>query len=157
MSTFIRPPLDFEVIREIWNKYELADNSILKVKIVLTSVRKGEVQQQQEATKPSAQSKYPFDFQVITVFLTGEHGQPDTKIYSPQELKASIIRDDISFRTVEQDWNEYLTDNNIRIKIQPLIMKVAKTSKFNSIGEPIYLVEQNITVQVKPPSTTPTP
>jgi len=157
MSKFIRPPLDFEVIREIWNKYELSDNSFLKVKIVLTSVRKGEVQQQQEVAKPSAQSKYPFDFQVITVFLSEERGQPDMKTYSPQELKASIVGDDMRFRTMEQDWNEYLTDNNIRIKIQPLIMKVAKTSKFNSRGEPVYWVEINITVQIQPPSTPPTP
>jgi hypothetical protein len=28
----VKPPLDFTVVREHWNRYDLADNSILKVK-----------------------------------------------------------------------------------------------------------------------------
>jgi len=153
MSTFLQPPLDFEVVREIWNKYELlGDNSILKVKVVLTRVRKGNVPQQEEA-QSSAGQRYSVDFQQINVVLTGERGQPDTRKYTPQELQASIIKDDIRFRTVEQDWNEYVADDNTRIKIQPVIMKVAKSSKFDGKGDPIYSIELSLNLQVKPPTT----
>lgn len=31
-------PVDFEVVREDWNEYRLADGSTLKVKLVLTGV-----------------------------------------------------------------------------------------------------------------------
>lgn len=147
MSTFIPPPLDFDVVREIWNKYELADNSFLKVKVILTGIKKGQAGQQTQTTSPT---QYSFDFQQIVLVHTNEHGTPDPKVYSPQELQSFIIKDDIRFTTITQDWNEYLVDDGTRIKIQPMVVKVAKTSKFNNKGEPVYTVDLNVNVQVKP-------
>ena len=38
MADLVRPPLDFVVTREDWCRYDLLDNAILKVKVVLTSL-----------------------------------------------------------------------------------------------------------------------
>lgn len=138
MSTFIRPPLDFTVVREDWNRYDLSDNSILKVKIILKKIKK-------------ENANMGIDLQPITVVLTNERGTPDTRVYSPQELQASIIQNEVRFVTVSQDWNEYVVDDGTRIKIQPMIMKVSKTSKFDAHGEPTYLVDTQATVQIQPP------
>lgn len=142
--TFVRPPLDFTVVREDWSRYDLADNAILKVKIVLKKVRK---------TQQGQQASYSIDLQPISVVLTNEHGTPDTSVHSPQELKASITQDDIRFTTVSQDWNEYVVDDGTRIKIQPIVMRVSKTSKFDKFGDPIYLIDTQGTVQIQPPRT----
>jgi hypothetical protein len=139
MSTFVRPPTDFTVVREDWCRYDLANNSILKVKIILTKVFR-------------VQGTYSADFQHVVVVLTNERGTPDTHIYSASELQSSIVQDDIRFTTISQDWNEYVTDDGTRIKIQPMIMKVSKTSKFDARGEPQYWVEVQGTVQAKPPT-----
>jgi hypothetical protein len=155
-STFLPPPLDFDVLKEIWNKHELADHSFLKVKVVLITISRASEQQQGQGSAP-VQQKYDFGFQQIVVVLTNERGPPDNRQYTPAELQASVIKDDIRFNTVTQDWNEYVVDDGTRVKIQPIIMRVAKTSKFNNRGEPIYWVEINMTVQVKPPKSLPPP
>ena len=147
MTTSNLPPLDFDVDREIWNKYELADNSSLKIKIVLTGIKKIKAEQQTQEKSPA---KYSFDFQHIIVVLTNENGTPDNRVYSRQELQSSIIKDDIRFTTITQDWNEYIIDDGTRVKVQPIVMKVAKTSKFSKKGDPIYWVDLNVNAQVKP-------
>lgn len=40
-----------------------------------------------------------------------------------------------------QDWNEYVADDGARVRIQPIVMRIAKTSTYSNRGEPIYLVE----------------
>ncbi len=68
MTDLVRPPLDFMVIREDWCRYDLSDNAILKVKVVLTRVYK-------------QQGQLYSDFQPIYVILTNERGIP-TQILS---------------------------------------------------------------------------
>jgi hypothetical protein len=139
--TFVKPPLDFTVVREDWSRYDLADNAILKIKISLNriSIENG---------------KHDLNLNTVFLVLSNERGEPDTRNYSATELQSAIIQDDIRYRTVTQDWNEYVADDGTRIKIQPMVMRVAKTSKFNTKGEPIYWVDTQGTVQIRPPNPT---
>ena len=127
MTEFVRPPLDFIVAREDWCRYNLSDNAILKVKIVLSRVYK-------------QQGQLYSDFQPIHVILTNERGSPDSNIKSMEELHSSIVKD-IRFTTISQDWNEYVVDDGTIIKIQPIVTKILKTSKFDPKGFPIYLCD----------------
>jgi hypothetical protein len=151
MSTFVRPPLDFDVLKEIWNKYELQDHAVLKVKIVLTMVVKAETQTAPSGSPPL--QPYNVDFQSIIIVLTNERGPPDTRTYSQAELNSAITKSDIRFTTITQDWNEYVVDDGARIKVQPVLLGVSKTSKFNNKGLPIYVTNVSINVQIKPPGT----
>jgi hypothetical protein len=65
-----------------------------------------------------------------------------------------ITQDDIRFTTVSQDWNEYVDDNGTRIRIQPMIMRVAKTSRYDAKGFPLYYVDMQGTLQIRPPTPT---
>lgn len=141
MSTFVKPPLDFIVVKENWGRYDLSDGAILKVKIILTRIHKNG-------------NTYSTDFHPINLVLSNELGQPDSKRYTPAELQAAVIQDDMGFNTISQDWNEYVADDGTRVKIQPVIMKIAKTSKFNNRGERVYLVDIQATIQIKPPNPT---
>lgn len=98
-----------------------------------------------------SQPPYSFDIQNIIVVLSNERGSPDTSVYSQAELFAAVTKDDMRFNTIAQDWNEYVVDDGARIKLQPIILKVSKTSKFNGKGLPVYLTQINVTFQVKPP------
>ncbi len=149
----LSPPLDFTVTREVWNAYELIDHSILKVKIVLTRVSK--VQTEETDEPPS--TKYDFDFQFIHVVLTRERGQPDVRTYSPEEFQTSILRLDIRYVTQSQEWNEYVVDDGARIRVQPAVLRVDKTNKFDVKGYPIYLVQVNAMVDVRPPNAVRSP
>ena len=135
--TFIPPPLDFIVRKEDWCRYDLSDGAILKVKIILTKIHK-------------VGKQYSADFQIMYVVLTNEIGTPDTTMHTPQQLQASIQKE-IGFTTTAQDWNEYVSDDGARIKIQPMLARVDKTSKFNGKGEPIYLNNIQGNIQITPP------
>lgn len=145
-----RPPLDFDVVKEIWDRYELADNTILKVKAVLTAVRKADPSKESEQ---NAKGGYTMDFQNIIVMLTNERGLPDPRAYSPQELQAAIVKEDIHYTTISQEWNEYITDDGAKIRLQPLLIRVNKTSKFDAKGQPVYTTEMNLNIDVKPPGS----
>ena len=67
MTDLVRPPLDFIVTREDWCRYDLLDNAILKVKVVLTRVYK-------------QQGQLYSDFQPIYAVLTNER-EARTQIY----------------------------------------------------------------------------
>ena len=127
MTDLVRSPLDFIVTREDWCIYDLSDNAILKVKVVLTRVFK-------------QQGQLYSDFQPIYVILTNERGTPDSSIKSLQDLQSSIVRD-VHFTTITSDWNEYVVDDGTTIRIQPIVTKVVKTSKFDPKGFPIYLCD----------------
>jgi hypothetical protein len=64
MDSFLRPPLDFTVLKEEWSRYDLSDSSILKIKLVVTKIRK-------------KNSDYNLDVQNIIVVLSNERDQPD--------------------------------------------------------------------------------
>jgi hypothetical protein len=135
----LTPPLDFTVVREDWNRYDLSDSTILKVKFVLTKVFK-------------QGSNYSCDFKPIIIILSHERGQPSSGRYTPQEMQSSIIQDDVRHTAIQQDWNEYITDDGTKIKVQPMIMRIAKTSLYDSRGEPIYYTDIQATLNIRSPN-----
>lgn len=86
--------------------------------------------------------------------LSNEGGQPDSKVYTPTELQHSITHD-VRYTTITQDWNEYVVDDGANIKVQPMVTKVSKTSKFDLHGDPVYLVnvQGNVVVERPKPSS----
>ncbi|TVP39000.1 hypothetical protein [Candidatus Nitrosocosmicus arcticus] len=139
MDSFLRPPLDFTVSREDWCRYDLSDDSILKIKLIAAKIRK-------------KNADYSIDIQNIIVVLSNERGQPDSKAYTPPELQQSITQD-VRYTTISQDWNEYVVDDGANIKVQPMVTKVSKTSKFDLHGDPIYLVNVQGNVVVEKPKS----
>ena len=138
MNSFTRPPLDFTVLREDWCRYDLSDGAILKVKVVLTKVYKN-------------QGRLMCEIHPIYVILTNEIGVPDSKTYSVEDLRSAIISH-IGFTTIIQDWNEYEVDDGTTIKIQPLVLKIIKTSKFDSKGFPKYICDIQGNMKMDPPT-----
>ena len=141
MSVSDRPnvrPLDFTTEREEWSRYDLADNSILKVKFVLTQVRRNN-------------DEYAVDTSRLYIVLTNERGEPDARVRTPQEVQNSITNRNIRFTTVLQDWNEYVLDDGSRVRIQPMVNSVSKTSLFDNHGNPVYWVEVLQSTQVQKP------
>jgi hypothetical protein len=139
MTSFARTPLDFLVVREDWCRYNLSDDSVLKVKIVLTKVYKN-------------QGQLMCEILPIHVILTNEKGESDPKLYSMEELKASVNKD-IGIAAVIEDWNEYVVDEGTNIKIRPIVSKIAKTSKFDSNGFPRYICQIQGNMKMEPPTS----
>jgi hypothetical protein len=136
--------IDFDVIREEWNKYKLEDGTIVKSKFVLINfmLEKSLEELIKEAKKKSKtgmgvslQSKNIMGVEAPTKL----RGIPSSS-YTPQELQASIIKKDVDFEVIKERRNEYKLKNGMTIKVRHSPLEISKSSKFDSYGLPIYMV-----------------
>lgn len=131
--------VDFEVIKERWGKYNLDDKSILKIKFILTNIKKEE---------HDGKKKYDANMQNMQIIYPAERlmGDPHTTTFDNQMIMKNIEKDDVSFDPLEIPINEYILDDGTKLKVFPQVIKVIRSSLKNKLGEPIYMVNTNVTV-----------
>jgi hypothetical protein len=142
MSEFVT--LDFKVIKEYWDSYLLSDDTKLKSRVVLTGVKKSTVNPSKE---------YEFNFQSIQSFIFSDKatGQQHTKLYSKEEVESSYNKE-IVFSTTSEKWNEYLLDDDTRVRLKNTIAGVTKSDLYLQNGDPIYNVKIRVLSKVKRPN-----
>lgn len=138
--------LDFDVLKEPWNVYQLEEGPILRTKYVLTRV----VRKREEG------GRFGYAFKgrnivSLSHFPPELRGPPSPRIYSPEELQASIIDDDVRYSTIVEEWNEYIAEDGASIRVKLVVVKVSRTDKTDRDGEPIYLVQTSVLPQILPP------
>ncbi|WXG39480.1 MAG: hypothetical protein WED07_01375 [Candidatus Freyarchaeum deiterrae] len=144
--SFAANDLDFDVLREPWNIYQLEEGPILRVKYVLTRFVR-----QKDA---GGLVGYAFKGQnVVSLshFPEELRGSPSPRVYSSEELQASIVNESVRYSTLVEEWNEYVAEDGANIRLKITITQVCKTNKTDSDGEPIYLVKTSLLPQITPP------
>jgi hypothetical protein len=143
--------LDFEVIKEPWNKYNLMDGSNLKTKTVLMKVSR----RTPEQGKPSYNIRSK---NLVTAYNVPDNlkGPPAKGPVPPQDLK-SVKKQEVGFSTLYEGWAEYLVEDGTRIRIKSSLMEVFRTERTNADGEPIYIMGNSLNVIIKPPKSQMTP
>lgn len=131
--------LDFEVLKERWGKYTLDDGSTLKIRFILTNVR---------TFKENEKIRYNTTIQNIQTIYAGDRlmGKPDLTVFTIETLQKNIEKNDLSFDPIEIPSNEYLLDNGTKLKAFAQVIRIDRTSCKNSLGEPIYMVSTNVTI-----------
>jgi len=126
--------VDFKAIKEPWNIYELADGTTLKTRFILTKVL---VDGLDMAKSPV----YSVNSQnVVGAFAREERlGEPSKRGYTPQE-RIDAIEEEVEFTTKKEEWNVYEFSDGTTARIKLVLTSVARTSLFDSNGEPIYLI-----------------
>ena len=142
MSEFVT--LDFKVIKEFWDSYLLSDDTKLKSRVVLTGVKKSTVNPSKE---------YEFNFQSIQSFIFSDKatGQQHKKLYTKEEMESSYNKE-IAFSTTSEKWNEYLLDDNTRVRLKNTIAGTSKSDLYLQNGDPIYNVKIRVLSKVKRPN-----
>lgn len=138
--------LDFEVLREPWNKYSLKDGAYIKSRFILLKIKK------REPTQEGEKLQYGFEGQNLTVvYNVPEHlkGPPSSTPYSPQEL-AQSKKEDVAYDTISEEWNEYILEDGTTIRIKDTVVAISRTDKVDKNGDPIYMVEHSQILGVKP-------
>jgi hypothetical protein len=138
---------DFRIEKEDWNVYKLSDGTILKLRQVLVKVSKPTVIQ---PGQPNFQVE-PSTLLMATLSPTKLKGPPDPGQYTPEELSTFITAGSMKFKTIRAIINEYLTTSGIKIHLQLAQINVGRTSKFDSNGDPRYLVNAQINIQIVAP------
>lgn len=133
--------VDFKVIKENWDSYLLSDGTKLKSRVILTGVKK---------SKENPEKEYEFDFQSIQSFVFSDksRGSSHGKLYSKEELETSY-RKELNFSIESEKWNEYLLEDDTKVRLKNTIGGVVKSDLFLQNGDPIYNVKIRVLSKVK--------
>lgn len=135
--------IDFEIIKEPWNKYQVSDNSVLRTRTILKKV---------ERVIDGKKISFTMDAQTITVIDADPalKGTPNKNPVTPQEAQASIEKDDMRYDTLAQEFNEYLLDDGTKIKIYTNVTRISRSSLKDAKGDPVYNVSSSNSIEIKP-------
>ena len=136
--------LDFEIIKEPWNKYQISDNSVLKFRTILMKVK-----------RTIENNKVSFTANVETLIIANADpslkGAPNTG--RPTDNAAeSIDKKDMRYDTISQEFNEYVLDDGTKIKIYTNVTNIDRSRLRDADGDPIYNVNSSAHVEIRPSS-----
>ena len=134
--------LKFTIENEPWNEYDIENYGKLRIKTVVTRILpfKSSVNDIDLSFKSS---------RVVDIIPFKEKlGEPDRDTYSNQEILESIVEDDAIFRVANEDWNVYTLEDGRKLRVKSTLVKVSISSKFDSKGEPILLVNTQPIVKI---------
>lgn len=136
--------IEFEIIKEPWNKYQISDGSVLKTRIILTEVERV------KAAKP----EFGADSRTLLVLSADPplKGEPGKEQYTAREIEEAVERKDLRYDTLSQEFNEYVLDDGTKIKIYSNITNIDRTRLRNAKGDPIYKIAPSIQIEIKPSS-----
>ena len=139
-----RKYIDFEVIKESWNKYSLQDGTKFKVRSILQSVW---------AEKVGGKIKHNVEVAQHQVWLCDPtvQGKPSTEQYEPKQLEENIEVKRCPYTTIQYEPSEYVLDDGSRIVLHDTLVNIARTSLFNAVGDRIYIVTSTGQMSVAPP------
>ncbi|MHA1222155.1 MAG: hypothetical protein ACTSP3_02605 [Candidatus Heimdallarchaeaceae archaeon] len=135
--------IDFVIVNEPWNEYQLEDGTILKFRVILKRIRKEK--------KSEKQSNYIIDSHNLLVILkVPSHlmGEPDD---TPKKIEKKNFVKDVNFSVKQEDWNDYMLSDGTRLRIKASVVTVYRTDLYDKNGEPIYHVESTIQTMIKLP------
>jgi hypothetical protein len=141
--------IDFKVDDEDWNIYKLEDKTILKLKFVLLKVIR-------EGIEPDGSPIYSMQAQIlIAIFPPSDLiKSPDLRKYSVKELEEAVIKSDMKFDAKKEDYSSrYILleqVGHLKIEVKPILVYVARTSKHDERGEPIYLIRTQAVTKQSP-------
>lgn len=135
--------VDFKVVKEYWDMYELSDGTKLKSRVVLTGVKNSK-------TNPS--KEYEFDFQSIQSFIFSDKskGKKHNSQYTKQELDSSYNKE-LTCSIISEKWNEYLLSDETKVKLKNTITGIKKSDLYLQNGDPIYSIKIKVLSKITRP------
>lgn len=79
-------------------------------------------------------------------------GPPTKGPVPPAELNTAK-KQEVGFSTLFEEWCEYMVEDGTRIRAKLSLLEVHRTDKTNMEGEPIYVINSSMTVNIKPSKT----
>ena len=142
--TTARKYLDFEILKERWNRYDLNDTSIIKIRGMLQSIwHDGQ----------NDKKRYGYKVAGHTEVLCGVslQGTPDNTKWSKDDLHKNIEVEDCPYVTVAYETAEYKLDDGTKFVLHINIQKISRTKSFNRMGDRIYLINHDTSVRIERP------
>jgi hypothetical protein len=134
--------VDFEILSEDWTKYNLSDNTVLRVKILVLKL----VQSEGDTGVPNfgagAQNIVAASVPQTMLKHEGDAVPIQTEDIKPEDIKAGI---ELEFQPVREatKWQEYKTSTGWLVMVRPEVGRVVRLRGYVPIGksgllEPAY-------------------
>jgi len=148
--------VNFRIAKEDWSLYRIEDGSILRARVLLAGVLSdGNLEDIEKQIVAGQKPKLGLTFRSRNLFEIEPppelRGTPDSKMYPIEELKKSIVDEEMDFETMKETWNLYELENGVILKMRISPVAISKTSKFESAGMPIYTVDSSMDVKAEMP------
>jgi hypothetical protein len=135
--------IKFKTISEEWNLYELEDKSVIKAKVLVISV---------VFYKKKPEDKRIPDLGVNLEVVTGVEsypgvrGEPNEETYTIEQLNSFVEKGkaDMKITPIRDEWNGYELPDGTKLYLKNAITRVGRTSKFDKIGNPMYVMQNSI-------------
>ena len=135
--------IKFKTISEGWNLYELEDKSVIKAKVLVISV---------VSYKKKPEDKRIPDLGVNLEVVTGVEsypgvrGEPSEETYTIEQLNSFVEKGkaDMKITSIRDEWNGYELPDGTKLYLKNAITRVGRTSKFDKIGNPMYVMQNSI-------------
>lgn len=145
--------VNFKIKREDWNLYKIEDGSLLRGRVVLSGVLAEDLEKIEKKIKMEQRPELKLKFRSDRIFAIEAppelRGPPDFNIYTIEELRRFIINEDLDFETIKETWNLYELENGIILKLRLSPTTIRRTSKFDSGGMPIYLIDAVVDAKIQ--------
>ena len=146
----------FQIKREDWDTFRLEDKTMIRGRIMLASVLmegklEDEIAKSQVGEKPILRFTFLPKIEYVVEPPQELRGDPDSRVYTQEQLRSSVVHEDMDFETIKSSWNLYELENGMILKIRNSPVRISKTSKYDSGGMPIYLINGSADVKTELP------
>ena len=138
--------IEFEIIKEPWNKYQLQDNSVLKMRTVLKSIRR-------LAKKNGVEYLVGAQILIVVHAASDLRGDVNPSQVSNDEIVKCMEIEDMHYDSLAQESNEYLLDDGAKIKVHTNTASISRSILKDMYGDSIYSVQHNNQILIKPPKS----
>lgn len=138
-----RKHLDFEIVKEPWNKYSLKDGSKLKTRVMLESAW---------SITANKKKEYRANLKNFTVILCDPslQGPKNQTKFTKEQILKNIEVPNCKYDTTSYEANEYILDDMTRILIHTNITQISRTKLHDANGDRIYSIGFQATTTVTP-------
>ena len=134
--------MPFETVHEGWSVYKVNDGAQIKMRLIMLKMYITGLDQSGNL-EVGAASRLLFAVTVPPKLK----GAPSKGPITPKEIQETIIQGDMSFKPVNEEWNEYKIDG-VSVSVKVIATIISKSSKFDANGDPVYNVQNQPIVKV---------
>jgi hypothetical protein len=131
--------VDFKVMKEEWQRYSLSDGSVLRAKLVLTSVYRTQTQ-----TNPIGEPLYSWNFALplpaaLVSYPEKFKGEQTTTPITSETLVKNVDESvDFEMQGTQDEWNVYNLKDGTVLRVRLNITGIQRTTFHGATGEPLY-------------------
>ena len=145
--------LEFNVIKERWNEYEMKDGTRIRGRMYLSRISENKNSPKPKNLKPDEKvADYQFSIQKhFEVFAPKALlKEPTLPLSSPKDISPDMMQE-VEPLTYSEPWNTYeIIKNGVVVKVKLVVSEFHQVKdKFDALGQPFYMMKNGPIFDVK--------